>query len=126
MYDVAKESAIHSCHASCFKYKNDGVCRHGFGQKGVGKALQKLSIIDKDGNIHLKRLEGFVNEYNWIFQAGLRCNHDIKFIAKSISSSLACIYYTTNYITKSGLSSYNSMLFSFMALKKLQKYEKEP
>ncbi len=129
VYDVAQDSAIHSCRPSCFKYNASRGgsldCRHGF-EKNVGKALQKFSMIDTDGNINLKRLEAFVNEFNWVFSAGIRCNHDISFIARCISSSLACVYYVTNYITKSGLSSYNSMLFSLMAFQKLQKYEKEP
>ncbi len=125
VYEVGKESAIHVCKPTCFKY-NSKECRHGYGLKNVGKALQEYSLIDDKGNIHLKRAEGFVNEFNWIIQAGLRCNHDIKFIGKSISSSLACVYYITNYVTKNGLSSYNSLLFSLMAFKNIEKYEKEP
>jgi hypothetical protein len=124
VYDVAQQSAIHTCRSSCFKYNASRggslECHYGF-EKNVGKAF-----VDTDGNINLKRLEAFVNEFNCFFSAGIRCNHDISFIARCISSSLACIYYVTNYITKSGLSSYNSMLFSLMAFQKLQKYEKEP
>ena len=125
VYEVGKESAIHTCKASCFKYGSDE-CRHGFGLKNVGKALRELSIIDEHGNIHMKRAHAFVNDFHWVMQAGVRCNHDIKFIGKSISSSLACIYYVTNYVTKNGISSYNSLLFSLMAFQKIEKYEREP
>ena len=81
--------------------------------------------MDENGNIHLKRAHGFVNDFNWIIQAGLRCNHDIKYIGKNVNSSLAIVYYLTNYITKNGVSTYNQLLFALMAFQNNQKYESD-
>ena len=67
-----------------------------------------------------------MNDFNWTIAAGLRCNHDIKYLGKSINQSLSVMYYLTNYITKNGISSYNALLYDIMALKKHQQYIIEP
>ena len=121
VYLVGASSVIHKCGPSCFKYGDGRTCRHNF--SGLGKKLQEASIMDENGNIHLKRAHAYVNEFNWIMMAGLRCNHDIKYIGKSVNSSLAVVYYLTNYITKNGISTYNNLLFGLMAMKNNAKYE---
>ena len=124
VYEVAKESVIHKCSFSCYKYNksNDQACRHNYGYNNQGKQLIKETTIDKNGKIKLKRNHSHVNEFNWFIMAGLRCNHDIKFVSTSKNESLAIIYYLTNYITKNGLSTYNNMLFSTLAMKKVDQY----
>ena len=59
--------------------------------------------MNNNGKINLKRQPTHVN-----FQATLRCNHDNKFFAKSVNTSLSCINFLTYYITKRGISSYKS------------------
>jgi hypothetical protein len=49
-------------------------------------------MIDEHGNIHIKRAHAFVNDFHWVMQTG-----------KSISISLACIYYVTYLCKKNSI-----------------------
>ena len=122
VYEVGQTTALHVCTPSCYKYNKDGekICRFGYGN--AGKQLIELSIMDDSGKINLKRADAFVNNFNWIMQVALRCNHDIKYLQDKITKSLAVLYYITNYTTKMGISSYNQVLFGTMAFKAVQKY----
>ena len=44
-----------------------------------------------------------MNSFNEIMAVALRSNHDIQYIGKSVNSSLAVIWYLTNYLTKNRL-----------------------
>ena len=128
LISVGKHSVFHKCTFSCYKnYKNSlKLCRHGYGKNNEGKPLIKCTNIKKSGTIKLKRLNRHVNEFNPYILTSCRCNHDIKWIGKSSNDTLACIYYLTNYITKTGISSYNSVLLSHIGFKKTEKFNKTP
>ncbi|KAK0745438.1 hypothetical protein B0T18DRAFT_428600 [Schizothecium vesticola] len=57
------------------------------------------TTFNKDGDLVLKRSNGFINRWNKTLAVGLRHNHDISFL-NSTSQSLSMIYYATNYATK--------------------------
>ena len=127
VYEVGRITALHVCNQTCYKYNKNNknsekISRFGYGD--AGKELIKLSIMDEHGKINLKRADAFVNNFNWIMQVALRCNHDIKFLHDKITKSLAILYYLTNYTTKMGISSYNQVLFGTIAFKAVEKYNK--
>jgi hypothetical protein len=74
------------------------------------------------GVIQLKRLDTNCNNYNRAVLASLRCNMDIKFITNG-QDARAAIFYITDYITKSELSSYESLSLIQLALAKVEKNE---
>ena len=126
VYDVAVKSIIHTCNAATCKTYNNRPCRLGFGTENKGKPLcEKTTINPNNGKITIKRNHPHVNNFNIWMMAALRCNHDIKFIGASSNSSLAVLYYLTNYITKNGLSSHNAIAFAIRAYKNIEKYKKD-
>jgi hypothetical protein len=123
VFEVASNTAIHKCTFSCYK-SNSNDCRFGYGKYNQGKELVDITTINKDtGQIKIKRTNKTVNEFNWLITAALRCNHDIKFLCRSSNASLSVMYYLTNYISKTGLSSYNALLYAKMAFERTKKYE---
>ena len=101
--------------ATCFKYsqqKNtEKKCRFGFPREIVHES----SIDTQTGEILLCRKDSWINNYNpWITMA-CRSNNDIQFIGSG-AAALARIYYITNYITKSDLTTYNAYAMGAAAI----------
>lgn len=113
---IAFETNIHNCTDSCFK-NNKKKCRHGFG--GSGKPLIKETFFNAQNKIEFKRDHPFLNNFNPYILISLRCNHDIKWLERAKSDSMAAIYYITNYVTKSGVSCHNFLSFALTYFEKL-------
>lgn len=122
-YHLAKKTQRHKCNIIKCKLYKQKKCKFGFGENNLGKELCKKTNVTKHGNLQIKRLNRHINEYNIFILVSLRCNHDIKFVANDKNKSLSVLYYLTNYITKSGLSSYNALTCAITPFNKLNKYK---
>lgn len=71
--NLIKETNIHSCTSTCFKYskKNDKdpECRSFFPRKIV----ENTSIDPLNGNIEMKRKDPYINNFNPIIATAARC-----------------------------------------------------
>lgn len=129
---VIKKTQLHVHHPTCFKYVTnfdkkkwkgypDHLCRF-----RISKSNERPeSFVDSDtAEIHLRVKDGMVNGFNkWILQA-LRCNMDIKFIGSG-SDAKAILYYITDYITKSQLTSHVSYSALRSGVKRMQQDDNE-
>jgi hypothetical protein len=112
---MIKKVDIHHCEPSCFI---KGICRHGF--SGKGKPLIPSTFISNAGIIHMKRNHPFVNQNVAELTVTMRCNNNAQPIAPNDNkSSLATLYYTTNYITKSPLSTYDTYSIAVKAYERI-------
>jgi hypothetical protein len=104
-HSVAKKLNMHNRHtATCYKYRSGRqACRFGF-----PKALVSTNHINEAGDMILKRTNEHINYWNALIAVSLRCNHDVKFL-QAKAQSLALVYYTTNYATKTANPLYHSM-----------------
>ena len=82
---------------SCYKYRKSKDCRFNFPRELVPQSMIK------DDQIHLKRSNPNINNFNPIVMTSMRCNHDVKFIPSG-KDSKALVFYITEYTTKSQLS----------------------
>ncbi|KZO89459.1 hypothetical protein CALVIDRAFT_455709, partial [Calocera viscosa TUFC12733] len=87
---------------TCWKYCRDGQpkeCRFNLDESN----RVPETFFDMDlGELHLRRVDGLVNNYNATIIQALRCNMDIKFVGSGPLAK-AILYYITDYITKSQL-----------------------
>lgn len=105
----AWRTQYHRCTATCVKYSYKPTQGSGDGSSQTSTkptcrfrcpwALHEATTFNKDGDLVLKRSNGFINRWNKTLAVGLRHNHDISFL-NSTSQSLSMIYYATNYATK--------------------------
>ena len=110
---LVNECNVHHHTATCYKYGHKN-CRFEFERPAVD-----LDI--KDGVIFLERKKGngWVNNYNDVMTAALRCNTDIKFICNG-KGSKALSFYITDYITKKALSTHNAFPLIIAADKEIE------
>jgi hypothetical protein len=98
-------SNVHDHSPTC--YKNDPKhlrCRFNFGEHG--KELFPETIIEKNGEIKLKRTHPYINQFNMTAMYCIRSNMDFNFIVGSKDARALAIY-ITDYITKNALCSHN-------------------
>jgi hypothetical protein len=113
---VVNKCNMHKHTKTCYKYGHDK-CRFDFQRPAV-----EIAEI-KDGVIFLRRRQGhgWVNNYNDIFSAAMRCNNDIKFISNGADSK-ALSHYITDYITKNAMRSHNIFPLLLSAIEDLEKF----
>ena len=111
VYHVVSRVQMHECKGVCTKYGSK-CCRFNYPRPLV------LATVFTNGVIQLKRLHSWINNYNRAATAVLRCNTDVKFITNG-QDARAAIFYTTDYITKSELSAYESVSLIKLALDKV-------
>ncbi|KAJ7086496.1 hypothetical protein C8R44DRAFT_650865, partial [Mycena epipterygia] len=110
---------------TCWKYlkpgeqHNDSTCR-----MRITGEVNPLTKLDEDTeSIILRRLHPRINNYNQFVMFLLRCNMDIKYIGSG-EAAKALVYYVTDYITKSQLSTHVGLAAVEYAIKRNnQKYE---
>ncbi|KAF8176444.1 hypothetical protein K438DRAFT_1425640, partial [Mycena galopus ATCC 62051] len=120
--NVLLQCQLHSHSKTCFKYwrgpPEPKTCRFDFHEDNV----RAISIIDPEtGEIHLRCLNGLVNNFNFTMIQALRNNMDIKFIGSGASVK-GILYYITDYITKSQLKTHVAFSMVELAVKKLGEY----
>ncbi|THU85216.1 hypothetical protein K435DRAFT_685978, partial [Dendrothele bispora CBS 962.96] len=105
MHFLSKSCQSHRHTKTCYKYCKPGEplqCRFDMDPSNT----EPTSRFDVEtGELHLRCLDGMVNNYNPTMLEALRCNMDIKFIGSGASAK-AILYYVTDYITKSPLKTH--------------------
>ncbi|KAJ7739435.1 hypothetical protein DFH07DRAFT_778713 [Mycena maculata] len=80
------------------------------------------SYVDPEtGEIHLRCLDGLVNNFNVTMLEAIRNNMDIKFIGSGASAK-GILYYVTDYITKFQSKTHVAFAMLELAVKKLGEY----
>ena len=100
---LAKKCNHHKC-------RMPGVCNKYDGDKcpfDYPRALVQATKFT-NGVIQLKRLDHRCNNYNRSMMASLRCNMDVQMLTNIGQDVRACVFYITDYITKSELSIHDS------------------
>ncbi|KAF8957419.1 hypothetical protein BDZ97DRAFT_1641166, partial [Flammula alnicola] len=124
-HNLVKKCQSHKHTSTCFKYwkgpPNPKECRFDLDESNV----RKCSFFDPEtGELHLRCLDGMVNNFNKTILQCIRCNMDIKFIGSGASAK-AVLYYITDYITKSQLKSHVAYAALELAVRKLDILEAE-
>ncbi len=118
--NLVNKSQIHKHANTCYKYcKGDQLeCRF---ELGEDKRRPETIIDSATGEIHLRRLDGWVNNFNETMLRSIRCNMDIKFIGSGASAK-AVLYYITDYITKSKLKANVAYAAMELSVKKMGEF----
>jgi hypothetical protein len=97
---------------TCWKgQKNEGKigderqCRMGFPH-----ALCSHAHFDEHGDIHLRRRDHWVNNFNPFWLLALRCNHDLKSMWGTGTKIMAALMYCTNYMSKLNKKLLNTLM----------------
>ncbi|KAK0469455.1 uncharacterized protein EV420DRAFT_1245575, partial [Desarmillaria tabescens] len=99
--NLVVKSQLHKHSNTCYKYCKGTSLECHF-ELGEDKRHPETIVNRETGEIHLQRLDGWVNNFNETMIRSIRCNMDIKFIGSGASTK-AVLYYITDYITKSRL-----------------------
>jgi hypothetical protein len=123
LHNLVKNCQTHKHTATCYKYwkgpPDVKECRFDLGEH----QYQPCTYFDEDtGEIHLRCLDGLVNNFNETIIRAIRCNMDIKFIGSGPSTK-AVIYYITDYITKSQLKTHVAFAALEVAVRKLNEMD---
>ncbi len=81
---------------------NQDDCRYGYPRKFIMK-----TELDGD-EIHIKRLNRWVNNYERTTLVCLKCNHDVQFIGSGKDANAAA-HYITDYQCKTGMNTHNTL-----------------
>ncbi|TFK57745.1 hypothetical protein BDN72DRAFT_742055, partial [Pluteus cervinus] len=92
-------------------------CRFGLSED---LPLRDICFNADTGEIEMARKHGMVNNYNRTVIRCCRCNMDIKFVGSGPTAK-AMMYYATDYITKPGLTMYESYAALDRTLSRLEK-----
>ncbi|KAJ3724890.1 hypothetical protein C8R42DRAFT_567393, partial [Lentinula raphanica] len=60
---------------------------------------------EETGELHLRNLDGMINNFNETITEAVRCNTDVKFVGSGPCAK-AVMYYVTDYITKTQLKAH--------------------
>ncbi|KAJ3840150.1 hypothetical protein EV361DRAFT_783237, partial [Lentinula raphanica] len=117
---LSKSCQTHKHTATCYKYwrgpPEPRTCRFELDQCNTNP----FTFFDNEtGEIHIRKLDGLVNDFNETILAAVRCNMDIKFIGSGASAK-AVMYYITDYITKSQLKAHVAYAALELAVKRLE------
>ncbi|KAF9001047.1 hypothetical protein BDZ89DRAFT_897504, partial [Hymenopellis radicata] len=103
--NLVEKCQRHTHTATCFKYCKPGevpVCRFELDESNT-RASTSFNV--ESGELELRCIDGMINNFNETVLRACRCNMDIKFIGSGASAK-AVLYYITDYITKSDLTSH--------------------
>ena len=125
LHFLVKNCQSHRHTHTCYKYwkrpPEPKECRFDLGEHRT----QKCTYFDeKTGDLHLRCVNGLVNNFNETIIKFIRCNMDINFIGSGPSTK-AVIYYITDYITKSQLQSHVAFAALELAVHKLNQANTE-
>jgi len=118
--NLVKSCQSHRHSATCFKYwrgpPEPKECRFDLGLHRY-RAHTEFDI--ETGDLHMRCLDGLVNNFNQTILEAIRCNMDVKFMGSGPSTK-AVIYYITDYITKAQLKAHVAYAALELAVKKLE------
>ncbi|KAJ3754711.1 hypothetical protein EV360DRAFT_51097 [Lentinula raphanica] len=117
---LSKCCQTHKHTSTCYKYwrgpPEPRSCRF---ELDVSNVNDTTFFDDVTGELHLRKLDGLVNDFNETILAAVRCNMDLKFIGSGASGK-AVMYYITDYITKSQLKAHVAYAALELAVKRLE------
>ena len=119
VHNIVNSCQCHKHSATCYKYWKEGQareCRFGLGQYRYRKQTE---FDTQSGELHLRCLDGLVNNFNTTIIELIRCNMDIQFLGSGPSTK-AIIYYITDYITKAQLKTHVAYAALALAVQKLE------
>ncbi|KAJ7776488.1 hypothetical protein DFH07DRAFT_731866 [Mycena maculata] len=120
--NVVFQCQSHTHSKTCFKYwrgpPEPKTCRFDLHEDNY---RAESSFDPETGEIHLRCLDGLVNNFNASMIEAIRNNMDIKFIGSGASAK-GILYYITDYITKSQLKTHVAFAMLELAVKKLGEY----
>ena len=119
---LAERVQRHRHSHTCYKYYKAGEARTCRFDLKEDNFRPESKIDSGTGSIHLRCLDGLVNNFNMTILEAVRCNMDIQFIGSG-ESAKAMIYYITDYITKSQLKSHIAYAALQVAVKKCEGIE---
>ncbi|KAJ3772892.1 hypothetical protein FB446DRAFT_625208, partial [Lentinula raphanica] len=122
-YNLIKSCQTHKHSPTCYKYwkgpPEPRECRFDLDQTNVNAE----SYFDTEtGDLHLRKLDGLINNFNLTISEALRCNTDVKFVASGPCAK-AVMYYVTDYITKSQLKAHVAYAALESALQRLGPFD---
>lgn len=125
LYNIIKNCQAHQHTATCYKYwKGPPDVKEYHFDLGDHRQ-QPCTYFDEDTeDIHLRCLDGLVNNFNKTIICTICCNMDIKYIGSGPSAK-ADIYYITDYITKSHLKTHVTFAALEVAVRKLNAVDTE-
>jgi hypothetical protein len=119
---VASQSQIHHHSQTCWRGPpGPKECQFNLDQ---GNYREHSMFDSETESIHLKCLDGLVNNFNETIIQAIQCNMDIKFIGSGPTAK-AILYYITDYITKSQLKTHITFAALELAVEKLGEYDPE-
>ena len=125
MHHLVQACQVHKHTHTCYKYwrgpPDPRECWFGL---DVSRFRPESSVDEESGGLHLRCLDGMVNNFNTTMLEALRCNMDIKFIGSG-SAAKAILYYITDYITKSQLKTHVVYAALNLAVQRLEEVEIE-
>lgn len=86
--------------------------------------MKRSWFNDETGEIHLKKLNVNVNNFNDITSLALRCNNDLEFILSGPATK-SIVEYSSDYLTKSSLNAYLTYASLECGIQKLENYNSE-
>ena len=118
--NLVRSCQSHRHSATCFKYwrgpPEPKECRFDLGAHRY-RAQTEFDL--KTGDLHMRCLDGLVNNFNRTILEAIRCNMDVKFMGSGPSTK-AVIYYITDYITKAQLKAHVAYAALELTVKKLE------
>jgi hypothetical protein len=117
IYLIVMSCNIHKCGTYCL---NNNICRYGYPKS----LIAKTTVDTITGEISIKRADFNTNNFIPVVSAGVKCNNDAKILGFLTSNSpLNVVYYLTNYLSKYGLTSYDSMSYALIAFNNYERYK---
>ena len=100
--DLIPYCSVHSHNTTCTKYSDPLSCRFHYPREIV-----PLSVFEGE-EIKIKRLHPWINNFEPTTLVCLKCNNDIQFLGSGKAANAAA-FYATQYQTKSGVSTHNTI-----------------
>ncbi|KAJ3729328.1 hypothetical protein C8R42DRAFT_569717, partial [Lentinula raphanica] len=125
IHNLIQACQTHKHSPTCYKYwkgpPEPHQCQFDLDQCNVNS----LTYFDHDtGELHLRKLDSLINNFNVTITEAVRCNTDVKFVSSGPCVK-AVMYYITDYITKSQLKAHVAYAALESALLRLGPYLNE-
>ena len=120
LHNLVSKCQLHTHSQTCYKYwKGPPAPKECRFELDSNKHHPKTTVDFETGEIQMRVTDGLVNNFCETIIQAVRCNMDIKFIGSG-QSAKAILYYITDYITKSQLTTHVAYGTLLAAVHKLQ------
>ncbi|KAJ3965943.1 hypothetical protein EV361DRAFT_767071, partial [Lentinula raphanica] len=119
-HNLSKACQTHRHTFTCYKYwrgpPEPRECRFNLDKDNINPVTY---FDDSTGELHLRKLDGLVNNFIETVMEAVRCNTDVNFVGSGPFAK-AVMYYITDYITKTQLKAHVAYAALEIALKNLE------